>query len=562
MDAVAGREYGSLSSSETSVGPAPDSLGDLSDHATYTEVLAGSIELPPSPRFFFGAVPPDVITTYFSRSTLPSTGVYLARNLTISAGFVLSAQGRILLAPKLNLQRAHVNEAVQQFGSPLTKAPRRVQAPLALITGPGYKIYGHWLADMLPRLAVLSSLGIDLDQLRLLVADDIPSFAEQMLALLGFDESRLVRFGARSGPVQAEELLLPTFLHNGVRYSRILERAVSLLSERVESRQGSLAQADYPKRILIARTGKGQRVLIDREAMEKQCIDAGFTRVTPEALPLIEQWRMFRGAREIIGEYGSALHGSLFSSPGTVVCGIRGSTFHPAFIQTGFGEILQQPTGYVFGETVDQNTNLFRIRPQDIKACLSSAFGKAAIFAPGKLHEKPPSGWRQTLAQSIGPVSSAEVTIDFGKEGNSSKYCVSGWSAQEQSHTWTVGNVSVLSLPRLSADRDWRATLDVGAFVVPPAHSSQSLQIEVNGRIMGSFSLSKRETLSLKIPRELLTHADQLYIKFWHPDCFSPKSAGSGDDDRDLAFSFHHLTLSLLSGDDIKCGQSDLSAGK
>jgi capsular polysaccharide biosynthesis protein len=62
---------------------------------------------------------------------------------------------------------------------------------------------------------------------------------------------------------------------------------------------------------------------------------------------------LFASAREIIGEYGSAFHATMFSAPDTPVCGLRGSDYHPGFVQSGIGDVFGQPTGWVFGSNCD-----------------------------------------------------------------------------------------------------------------------------------------------------------------------------------------------------------------
>jgi predicted O-methyltransferase YrrM len=102
---------------------------------------------------------------------------------------------------------------------------------------------------------------------------------------------------------------------------------------------------------------------------------AGFSIVHPEKLPLIEQVRLFKGARELVGEYGSAMHGSIFSPPDTIVGALRGSARHPAFIQSGIGQSLGQPTGYVFGPTDDRDpAQGFTVSEEDFADCLRLIF--------------------------------------------------------------------------------------------------------------------------------------------------------------------------------------------
>jgi capsular polysaccharide biosynthesis protein/Flp pilus assembly protein TadD len=376
------------------------SLAPFRDYAHFVEVLPSCTRVPASPRFIFGNMPAEVATAYYARQGLPPTGLYTARALTISDGPLLWAEDQLLVAPELNLHRSQIETIFTRYGySPESEPPSYLKGPHALIVGHGYQIYGHWLAEILPKLAVLQAAGYDLDRLKLLVPDDAPPFALETFRLLGLQSEQLVRFGGRYGRVTVEELLAPSFLHNAVRYSAILHSAAFLMRQRVEIRHGNLAQGNYPQRIMLTRKG-GSRPLIGRAEVEATCLDAKFTLVAPESLSLLEQWRMFADAREIIGEYGSAFHGSMFSAPGTVVCALRGSQFHPAFIQSGFGERLLQPTGYVFGITEDQNNGSFRIRHEDLRACINHIFSGTHV-REGELVLTPHPNAKATPADYI-----------------------------------------------------------------------------------------------------------------------------------------------------------------
>ena len=324
-------------------------------------------------------MPAAVASGYFNSQFLRAIGIYTARDVTIGAGPCLYHRGDILVAPELNLQALHIELGMARHG--LTGAPepgRQADGPHALIVGPGYEIYGHWMAEILPKLGVLHAFGVDLDAVRLLLPHDTPPFALEMLRLLGFEEAQFVRFGGPFGSVTVSELVASSFLHNGVRYAAMLEPTVRLLRERIERRSGRLARGEYPARLCIARRG-GNRPCSNRAMIELDCAEAGFHIVSPETLPLLEQWRLFADAREIVGEYGSALHGALFSSPGTIVCGLRGAGMHPSFIQSGIGSELRQPTGYVFGVNESDDKGPFHIEQADLKACLRLAFAGAPL---------------------------------------------------------------------------------------------------------------------------------------------------------------------------------------
>jgi capsular polysaccharide biosynthesis protein len=138
----------------------------------------------------------------------------------------------------------------------------------------------------------------------------------------------------------------------------LLADAAKFLLSCVADRAGEPIRSGSNRRVFVSRARASQsRSLLNRERIEEMATAAGLELVYPEALSLLEQVNLFGETRMIVGEYGSALHGSLFSSPGTVVCALRGSLSHPGFIQSGFGKALAQPTGYVFGEAAEQGAD-------------------------------------------------------------------------------------------------------------------------------------------------------------------------------------------------------------
>jgi capsular polysaccharide biosynthesis protein len=139
--------------------------------------------------------------------------------------------------------------------------------------------------------------------------------------------------------------------------------------------------ARFGPRIFLSRAHASQgRSLQNRARIEKMATAAKFNLISPERLSLLEQLRLFTGAREIMGEYGSALHGSMFSSEGTVVCALRGTGGHPGFIQSGMAIALGQPTGYVFGQVQEGDPNFsFEISEDEVTNVIRLVFGGHAL---------------------------------------------------------------------------------------------------------------------------------------------------------------------------------------
>ena len=73
------------------------------------------------------------------------------------------------------------------------------------------------------------------------------------------------------------------------------------------------------------------------------------TVVSPQTMSLDDQVAIFGEASHIAGEYGSGLHSSIFSLPGTRVLSLQSEAVNQ-FVQAGLGAVLTQPTGFALGE--------------------------------------------------------------------------------------------------------------------------------------------------------------------------------------------------------------------
>ncbi len=348
-------------------------LRALADHASFQQILPGYQGLPPPPRFHYGTFPSELAAKYYRLSELGPAGVWSSDALVVGPGLLLrTLDGALVKAPPLNWVEHHIDVALGRIGGLTGEAPAALDADAVLMMTGGYPIYGHWLADILPRLILLDRAGYGLDQLIFLVPADVPDFALRLLDLIGIDTTRLHFL---NGPVRPRRLLMPTFPHNGLQFMGLAADGFRLLQARVSARHGRLESAGNPARILVSRQGYGSRPLKNRADFEALAEEFGFVRVAPQSLPLIEQLRLFGSAQAILGEYGSGLHNAIFSQAGTVVAAVRGTLEHPAFLQSGIGDALQQPTGYIFGSCGDHvNHPDFEVDLDAVRDCLRVVF--------------------------------------------------------------------------------------------------------------------------------------------------------------------------------------------
>ncbi len=362
----------------------------VGEAAQFHGVLPRSSVMPLPPRFVFGAFPAEVAAHYFSTQSVFAVGTYAAEKFELCDGYTLRQAGQLVFGPDLKIYPKHLTDIDPARRAGYADRPRRrLPGTTALIIGPGYQIFGHWMAEFLPRLAVLAACGHDIEALTFAVPADTPRFGLELMTLFGVPPGRIETYGANE-VLQPDNLLLPTLINGGVRYAPLLADAVARFKRQMVRAGHSLELPGGPPRIFLTR-GRGNRRLENRAIIEAMARAARFTLVRPETMSLPTQIALFGGAREIIGEYGSAFHTALFSPPGTVLCGLRGSHTHPGFLQSGIGEVLDQPTGYCFGQNAQHEPNAdYTVPEQVFSDCLRIVFSRrhglaarsAAISAP------------------------------------------------------------------------------------------------------------------------------------------------------------------------------------
>jgi capsular polysaccharide biosynthesis protein len=181
--------------------------------------------------------------------------------------------------------------------------------------------------------------------------------------------------------IHTDLLVMPTILRAENRFSALFAAATEFWTAPL-LRAGDRNVAT-PERLFLSRAhASSARVLTNRAQLESIAQQRGYTIVHPEKLSLVEQVSHFAGARIIAGEYGSALHGSVYARAGTVIAALRGTARHPSFIQSGVAQSLLQQIGYVLGETTGDIEQHFTVQPEDVERALDIAALAAKQRAP------------------------------------------------------------------------------------------------------------------------------------------------------------------------------------
>lgn len=353
---------------------------DQGDDVRFICIDGPSMVVPPPPRFTFGDFAQDLAAWYYFQRGLGKIGVYLLQGFELVETHLLRRNGVMFQCPELNIYQPHIEAALGRAAAGAAKRLRRVEGRVAAI-GPGHTIYGHWLVEILPRLYLLEAAGMPLNSLRILLPHNVPKFGLAWLNLMGISEQQLIFYSPEEESIVPDELVMSTVLHNGVRVSGFFRGVAAFLRNRLLLRDDTLFSAPPSRRIFLSRAQTSQaRRLGNREAIERIAYAAGFEIIHPEELPILEQVRLFASSKELIGEYGSALHGTMFSAQGTAVCALRGSLPHPAFIQSGLGHVLGHPTGYVFGTTEESDSaGSFIVPEAAFSQCMQIVFSGSSL---------------------------------------------------------------------------------------------------------------------------------------------------------------------------------------
>ncbi len=183
----------------------------------------------------------------------------------------------------------------------------RIDADALFLSTPERHHYGHWLSEFLPRLRAWSRT--DSPARKIVISASLPRKHRDLLARFGVRDADLVecelgrRYAFRSLRIV-----------RGGRSDRINPRDTRFLY----SALGPGAAAGPGQRILFLERDAGTRKPANVSELQAVFDEFGVTRVNPARLSLAEQTDLFRGARAIIGAFGTELY-CLFNMP-------RGST--------------------------------------------------------------------------------------------------------------------------------------------------------------------------------------------------------------------------------------------
>jgi len=304
-------------------------IGDFSPAPEALVVIPGLREEPWAAAF------------HAKREPVHDLGIYSGIDLTVVDDGYLFADGVPIIQPDV------VVPYVSVFAEHKTPKPQiEENRPVIVAYDRGYTTYGHFIIDILPRLLIAERmLGADFRGTPILLPHRLPAWGREIFDLI-FPNVKTVTFDSEQSSLRLRRAILPTHCHNYYMFHPLAQNLFETLLERAQP----IAPAQSAEFIFLSRAEiSSNRRVMSFAAIEEHAASLGATILRPETISWREQLGYFAGAKLVVGEYGSALHNTVFSRADVRTLSINRLQFLQSFI----GALNRQRLTYVLPSSVN-----------------------------------------------------------------------------------------------------------------------------------------------------------------------------------------------------------------
>jgi hypothetical protein len=285
--------------------------------------------------------------------------------VTLNGAGLVWLDGALLADPSVlpvyalaELQRHPEALVDQPCALPVRTDPR----PALVFHGWGVRVYGHFLIEMLPKLLLARRFAALFGGLAPVLDRQMPGW---FLAILG-EQFGITREDAIWFDSAQEQLLLPRAIilpqllrpagfhplarHLYAAFAAAVAQKPAAPAERLFLLRGDHDNPAAPRR----------RLVNEAELAAIAAAEFGFLPVHPEQLSFPAQIGLFRQARMILGQTGSAMHNAAFSKPGAIIGQIRFAAPDQSFIAA----LNCQRIAYLTKGVVEAEPGIWRAEPE------------------------------------------------------------------------------------------------------------------------------------------------------------------------------------------------------
>lgn len=301
----------------------------------------------PAPPVFLGAdLPERLLAPHAEGAPYPAIGLACVRGgVVLDEAILADEAGNLYLSDTLS--PSYVNVWIERGDRPKQRKPlselTRIDVPgvSALVPNWNAGVYGHWLIEGLPKLLYLRTLAVPV---RFILHSTASPHVANWLRHIA-PETEVFTYDPDTQYVKCDTLLLPTTACSP-RY--VFHPALRPLFEKVAPprKADRLLYLDRPWRGVF-------HWMENASEVEDLARSLGFEVFSPIKHSIQDQIDAFASARVIAGDYGSALHNSLFSPSETRVLCFNWVTF----VQSRIAQLKRQRIGFQMGKTGEPLTN-------------------------------------------------------------------------------------------------------------------------------------------------------------------------------------------------------------
>lgn len=211
----------------------------------------------------------------------------------------------------------------------------------------GSNVYRHFLIDMLPRLLILRELNFDFSKVRIVSRHDVSEWHKQALKeFFSIEQDQFVFFNPSTQILKLNRAIVPSFTRNDTGFHPYTN---DLFQRFVAKRYGANITNGASRSLIIDRREWRTSHSIDRRIDNiNYLMDAlrdifSGDIIDPSKFSIREQIEISSNAKQIIGEYSSALHNSIFAPKGSFVLSIG----HLNLLQSSICALREQDIAYI-----------------------------------------------------------------------------------------------------------------------------------------------------------------------------------------------------------------------
>ena len=350
--------------------------------AAVVTLFPGGAPTPGSPLLFRGGTPADLVADHEQPLPAPPLEVFCLPDATLHGAGWVSRDGRVLFDPAIQpgycLQWYRENRIYNDQDADLDRLVQRRYRSGWHVVHFNCGVYGHWLAEVMPKLFAIAEF------LRRWPAfHGMPLFMPAVFPNYVYAHTReilpvvpIVTYDPQRETIHAGQLHLPTWGVDHAYHGFVARQCDALFADAVPD-------APRPRIFVSRRRQSAFRTLDNAAEIEAIAREEGLAVVYPEDHSLREQVAIFRHARLVAGEFGSALHNAIFSPAGTTVLALNWINAY----QSRIARLKGHRIGYLLpesGEAVlfdpDAPTRMqhYAIDPATFRARLREAIGASS----------------------------------------------------------------------------------------------------------------------------------------------------------------------------------------